>query len=75
MIYRIKLPDLLRECPQYWRNFVHDAEENNNGNYEGLITKIELEKAGGKFYGDPEYTEGIEFESEEAALFFKLKWI
>ena len=79
MIYRIQLPEMLDECPGYWKNFVHDAEGNKNGNYEGIVTKIELEKAGGKFYGymgyDYECTEGIEFESEEAATLFKLKWI
>ena len=76
MIYRIELPEMLYNCPQFWRNFVNDAEVEKNGQFQGENTKIELEKAGGKFYGDSkcDYSDGIEFESEQAALFFKLKW-
>ena len=79
MTYRIELPWFMDQCPQYWKNFAYDeltgigfeACTNELKKYNCKFFKSEIEL---KINRGEKYVDGIEFETEEAATFFKLKW-
>ena len=69
VIYRIKLPLFLRECPLWWKNFsnsVPDGEMDARlDEYKAKIYKVYSGEIS-NFY--------LEFDSSDDAIIFKLRW-
>ena len=71
VIYQIKLPMFLIECPLWWKNFTNDVPGDE------LAARLDEYKA--KIYrvnSEDETTDYwiLEFESTNEAIVFKLKW-
>ena len=75
MTYSIAFPDLLKDCPDYWVNFLRTVpslyiwDVDDKDNRANLINQ-HLERFGARFDDN-----GLVFKSEEQFLFFKISWV
>ena len=75
MTYLIALPDRLKDCPDYWVNFLRTVPSLYLWADDGKDKREELINQYLKRFGVRFDENGLTFNSEEQFLFFKMSWM